>query len=113
MKPKVIYICHPLSGDLEGNIQKVKEICIKIMQEETGVFPIAPQIYMTQFMNDENEEDRNLALDYCMWLVSQCDEVWVYGDRISHGMGLEITEATDLKIPILIKHPRVASDKGE
>lgn len=33
-------------------------------------------------------------------MLSACDELWCYGDRISQGMMSEITEAERLAIPI-------------
>ena len=43
--------------------------------------------------------ERELGLDMGLAMLSRCDELWCYGDHISHGMMAEITEAHRLNIP--------------
>ena len=60
--------------------------------------PIAPQLYLPQFLSERSE--RGLALRMCITLLSRCNEVRVYGEPTS-GMLLEIAEAERLNIPVI------------
>lgn len=64
------------------------------------MIPIAPHIYFTQFLNDENAEDRAFGLEAGLSLLSECDELWYFGDQISHGMTDEICFAIEHGIPV-------------
>ncbi len=44
-------------------------------------------------MDDNNPKERDLALFINMVIMSKCREVWVFGDRISAGMAIEIAKA--------------------
>ena len=85
---KKVYICSPLRGDIEGNIERAKSYCKQAITE--GCFPIAPHIYFTQFMDDTIPRERELAMTMGIELLDMCDELWIYGDTISEGMRAEI-----------------------
>lgn len=57
---KKVYICSPCRGDYENNIQRAKEYSRAAVQK--GVIPVTPHIYLTQFMDDNVPEERELAL---------------------------------------------------
>ena len=56
---KKVYICSPCRGDYENNIQRAKEFSRAAV--ERGCIPIAPHIYLTQFMDDTVPAERELA----------------------------------------------------
>ena len=56
---KKVYICSPCRGDYENNIQRAKEYSRAAV--EKGVIPVTPHIYLTQFMDDNVPEERELA----------------------------------------------------
>lgn len=60
--------------------------------------PLAPQLFLPQFVDEESERD--LALSLCLRLVSRADELWAFGDP-TEGMRLEIAEAERLGIPMV------------
>ena len=60
---------------------------------EAGCVPIAPHIYFTQFMNDNDRRERDLALFMDIVLLSKCAELWVFGEKITSGMSIEIEKA--------------------
>jgi dienelactone hydrolase len=93
-----VYICHPYSGDPKGNTEKVRRICELAARE--GVLPIAPHLFLPQFVSEET--DRNLAMRMCIQLVAKCDEVWVFGDVMTEGMKAEI-EAASESVAIVFK----------
>ena len=94
----IVYICSPLSGDIEGNQIKARRYCRFAIAK--GYVPIAPHLYFPQFMDEEDEKERNLALFMDIILLSKCAELWVFGDTISKGMSIEIEKAKHKGQPI-------------
>ena len=82
---KVVYVCSPLKGDVETNIENAKKFCEYVMKE-CGAIPIAPHIYFTQFLDDSIPEDREMALKAGKELLHKCDELWCFGENITPGM---------------------------
>jgi len=60
--------------------------------------PIAPQLFLPQFLQETVE--RELALRLCLRLVGLSDAVYAYGEP-TEGMRLEIAEAERLGIPVV------------
>ena len=87
----VVYICSPYSGDVDANINNARRYCRFAVDE--GYIPIAPHLLFPQFMSDDNETERELALFMDMVIMSKCAEVWVFGEHISNGMKAEISKA--------------------
>ncbi|WP_242838688.1 DUF4406 domain-containing protein [Eubacterium sp. AB3007] len=94
----LVYICSPLSGDVEGNMEKVRRYCRFALEQ--GMIPLAPQLMYPQFMDDRDLEERNLAIYMDMVLMGKCRELWVFGEVISEGMRIEITRAKKRRQPI-------------
>ena len=94
----VVYICSPLSGDIEGNQTKARTYCRFAV--DAGYIPIAPHIYFPQFMNEHSPRERNLALFMDTVLLTKCVELWVFGDNITRGMSVEIEKARRKGQPI-------------
>lgn len=84
---KLVYICSPLKGDIIGNIEKAKKYCVQAIEQD--YIPIAPHVYFTQFLDDNNEEERKKGMQFGIELLKFCDELWVYGKQ-SEGMKKEI-----------------------
>ena len=87
----VVYICSPLSGDVKHNQEKARSYCRFAV--DSGYIPIAPHIYFTQFMNDDSRKERDLALFMDIVLLSKCAELWVFGNKVTSGMSIEIAKA--------------------
>ncbi len=94
----LVYICSPYSGNVEFNVTNARIYCRYALNN--NCIPIAPHLLFPQFMNDEKPADRELAMFMNMVLLSKCDELWVFGDVISKGMGLEIEKAEKRKMKI-------------
>ncbi len=94
----IIYICSPLSGNIEENQVKARGYCRFAV--DAGYIPLAPHIYFPQFMTDANPKERNLAIFMDIVLLSKCSELWVFGEIISEGMSLEIEKAKRRGRPI-------------
>jgi hypothetical protein len=93
---KNIFISHAFSSAPGENAAAVTRLARRLTLSQ--VLPIAPQIYLPQFIDEATERD--LALRLCLALVSLSDEVRVYGEPTA-GMRLEIAEARRLGIPVI------------
>ncbi len=87
----LVYICSPLSGAVERNQENARRYCRFAVRR--GAIPLAPHPYFPQFMDDADPAQRNLAIFMDIILLSKCDEMWVFGERVSKGMSMEIAKA--------------------
>lgn len=94
-----VYVCSPYRGDVENNIRRAKEAARLIALK--GYFPVVPHIYLTQFLDDSKEDERNLGLSLGIDLLENCVALCQVGDHISSGMSAEIERAKQLNIPIV------------
>lgn len=94
----LVYICSPLSGDIAGNTERARKYCRFALDK--GQIPLAPHLMFPQFLDDEDPEERELALFMDVILLGKCSELWVFGDVVSEGMAAEIAVATKRRQPI-------------
>lgn len=94
----VVYICSPLSGNVEVNQEAARHYCKFAV--DAGYIPIAPHLFFPQFMDDNNRQERDLALFMDIVLLTKCSELWVFGETISKGMSIEIEKAKRKDKPI-------------
>jgi len=104
MLKKLIYVCSPVKGknkeEVKENILKAKVYCKMLLF--WGHIPLAPHVAFDGILDDNIQQERERALQIGLELVKRCDEVWVFGDRISEGMRAEIELAKKLGIPVTI-----------
>ena len=112
---KFVYICHPLAHpSIQINIQKVIQICTNIVKTSgKDVLPFAPHLYFPQFLQDNIEEERYLALEYDSFLIERCDEVWIFGDKFSLGMRADIKKARCKRKEIVFKSNSIEKEVHE
>lgn len=96
----IVYIASPFAGEVDKNIRNAKRYCQFAVRQ--GVVPLAPHLLFPQFLNDRNEAERRLGLDFAITLLDRCDELWVFctAGRVSKGMAAEIAYAEKYNIPI-------------
>lgn len=94
----LVYICSPLSGDVENNQIKARRYCRFAVAQ--NCIPMAPHLFFPQFMDDGDRQERELALFMALVLLSKCSELRVFGDNISAGMAVEIEKAKRKGMPI-------------
>lgn len=87
----LVYVCSPYSRDIEANTEAARRYCRFAVDK--GYIPVAPHLLYPQFLDDTDDDDRNLGLFFGNVLMGKCHEVWVFGSRISSGMEAEITRA--------------------
>lgn len=106
--PKKIFFCSPYrpqskkeenrKAELESNIQRAKSAC-RILTT-LGFLPLAPHLYFTTFLNDEDERERAYGIQLGFRWLEEADELWVFGKKISEGMKAEIARAEELGKPV-------------
>lgn len=101
MKKPIIYIAHPIGGDVKGNLIKVGEI-YRQLSLENKVIPFAPYIASISCLDDNSPKERAIGFSHNKAIFeSGCiDEVWLFGGVISNGMQQEIEWANNLNIPV-------------
>jgi hypothetical protein len=100
---KVAYIAHKISGDVKGNLEKIKNIARQINLEEPDVVPFAPYYLDCHALNDSKPEERARGIKNGVHLLESgiVDELRLYGDNISKGMQKEINIALIEQIEIV------------
>jgi len=102
----LVYICSPFAGDTGRNVRRAQGYCRFAVSK--GCIPLAPHLHYPQFMDDSDQNERELGLFFALALLGRCDELWVFGSRLSAGMAGEISKAKQTTMPI-----RYFSDKCE
>lgn len=97
-KRKVVFICSPYAGDIELNIDRARRYGRFAITKNT--VPFIPHLLYPQLLDEDDLDERNLGISMGIRILSLCNEMWVFGDRISSGMAKEIAKAKSLKIPI-------------
>lgn len=100
---KVVYIAHPIGGDVEGNVKKLQDIYREVSLNNKDVVPFIPYMASVLSLNDDDPEERKLGFSHNekFFVDNVIDEVWLYGPCISSGMQQEILWATLYKIPVV------------
>ncbi len=87
----LVFICSPYAGDTETNTNNAR--CYSRFAVEQNCIPIAPHLFIPQFLDDTNEAERDLGLFFSKVLLGKCAELWVFGDTVTEGMSSEIARA--------------------
>lgn len=94
----LVYICSPYAGDREENTRRARLYSRYVIS--CGAIPFASHLLYPQFLRDDVQEERQIGMECGMTLLALCDEIWVFGDRISKGMAAEIEYAKEAYIPV-------------
>jgi hypothetical protein len=100
---KLVFIAHPIRGDVASNMQKVLVICEQVHKE--GHTPIAPYLIAPAHTHDGVIKNREFGVwaNLTTFERGYVDELWLYGDGISEGMKIEVALAKKLGIPVVAK----------
>jgi len=96
--PKLVYICAPLRGDVEKNIEFARQKAQEVFQ--AGDIPVCPHLMFPPIADPENLRQDQAAREMGLRLVESCQEVHVYGPEWTEGMWAEIRHAMDLGIEV-------------
>jgi hypothetical protein len=87
---KVVYLAHPLSGDIERNrANAARWVAWATVVHRVAV--VADWITLSGQLSEA--EGRELGLECDKALIERCDEIWLVGGRVSPGMLLELEHA--------------------
>jgi len=94
---KIVYICHPIAGDVKGNIKKIVKIIRDINLSHTDMVPFAPYLGDVLALNDNNPQERIRGMRNCIAVLQSgmVAELWLYGPTISSGMEIEVRQAIE------------------
>lgn len=100
---KIVYIAHPISGDIEKNLKQLRKIVRQINLSMPGIVPFVPYYVDIVSMDDSNiyERQRGILNDKTLIEKGFIDEMWLTGEKISKGMQAEKELAESLNIPII------------
>jgi hypothetical protein len=109
---KIVYIAHPISGDVKGNLEKIRLILREINLTEPDVLPFAHYWVDCHALDDTVLAERERGIKNDVELIKRdfIDEIWLYGDRISNGMNAEVMLAFRLHIPVVPKTPETKQE---
>ena len=96
--PKLVYICAPLRGDVEKNIEFARQKAQEVFQ--SGDIPVCPHLMFPPIADPENPVQDQAAREMGLRLVESCQQVNVYGLEWTEGMWAEIRHAMDLGIQV-------------
>ncbi|HBR07644.1 MAG TPA: DUF4406 domain-containing protein [Clostridiales bacterium] len=105
---KLIYVASPYAGNIEKNTEYAKQACRSVMEQGHAFF--APHLLYPSLLDETNPAQRQLGIDMGLTMLSRCDELWAFGERISAGMESEICEAKRLGIPV--QYTEIAEKKS-
>lgn len=100
---KVVYIAHPISGDIKDNLESIRKIVREINLSRNDIVPFAPYWLDCHALDDSviSERERGIKNDIELFNRGFIDEVWLFGNKISNGMQAEIELAKKLGIPVI------------
>ena len=93
-----IFICSPYRDNIQTNTGIALKAAKAVMK--LGYIPIAPHLYFTRFLDENNQNERELGITCGIDLMQSCKEIWIIGKRITEGMKLELQAAQNLNLPI-------------
>lgn len=104
MKKKIVYIAHPIGGDVKGNLMEVSRI-YNFLSIEDKVVPFVPYYVTVLSLDDDIPDLRAIGFSHneAIFRSGIVDEVWLFGKRISEGMRIEIGWAKELGIDVVSK----------
>lgn len=93
MKLSTAYVAHPLSGDLVGNVTRVRMWLRFLLEAEPDVAFGCPWLPYVEVLDDGVPAHRARGLRDCLAFVPKFDGIVLVGGKISSGMRLELDVA--------------------
>lgn len=103
---KIVYIAHPIGGDVEGNLKKLQEIYEYLSFQYDGeIVPFIPYYATVNSLDDRSPDARMMGMRHNKEFFKRniIDEMWLYGPKVSSGMALEIEWCREYGINIVNK----------
>lgn len=103
-KKKLVYIAHPIGGNVKKNLDKIKAIYYLLTHGNNDIIPFAPYWSTCHAFDDSNPEHREIGMVQNKYFFENkiIDEVWVYCG-LSNGVKQEIEWASQFGIKVVFK----------
>lgn len=98
---RVVYLAHPVRGDVEVNLAKAKAWLKYYSENNPEIAFVAQWIVECELWDDADPASREQGLKRCLALVERCDELWCIGESITSGMQRELEQACAFGITVL------------
>ena len=97
---RIIYVSHPFKDRL-SNLRAIESIVLALRKEYPNYLFVSPS---HTFSFEYTEMSHEEGLKYCFWMLSKCDECWVFGDwENSRGCRAEIEYCQEHHIPLRLR----------
>lgn len=101
-----VYICSPLSAptreEMLCNMQAAREYAREVSCE-LNCRTFAPHAWLPELLNDSSPDERELAMNFDMELLSRCGTIIICHPAVTKGVADEMDEAQKLGIPIFVR----------
>lgn len=92
----LVYVASPFAGDEARNTENAIRYCRFTV--DSGAIPLAPHLFLPRFMSEKAERDAAMFMN--MVFLGKCEQLWVFGVKITDGMAAEIAKAKKRQMPI-------------
>ena len=108
-----VFICSPYGGsaeEIEHNRKIAHKLC-NFAAIQYDYAPFAPHLMYPLFLDESDEDQRDIGIKCGLSFLSMCSEMWVYLDstkegdiseQITYGMLTEIEHAMDAGVAIYV-----------
>jgi hypothetical protein len=86
-----VFVCSPYAGCVKENVHNARMYSRFVFL--CGCMPITPHLMYPRFLEDKDIKERDAGIQMGLILLDFCNEIWVFGQRISNGMRREIAYA--------------------
>lgn len=102
---KIVYIAHPIGGNVEENLADLRRIIRDINLTHPDVVPFAPYYSDVVSLHDSipSERERGMRNNTAILGSGIVKELWLTGNKISNGMSAEILQCELMGIPVVDK----------
>ncbi|MDQ3276637.1 MAG: hypothetical protein M3Q39_16805 [Actinomycetota bacterium] len=89
-QPPVVYLAHPLGGDVEGNAARARRWLRWLMDSEPSVAFCCPWLPFVDVGDDDSPPARARGLRDDVAIAARCDGIVLCGGDVTPGMQLEL-----------------------
>jgi hypothetical protein len=102
---KVVYIAHPIGGEVDRNLADLRRIVANLNRIHKDLIPFVPYYSDVVSLDDAHPGDRDRGIKNGQFILASgvVDELWLTGSHISAGMEYEKFAAERLGIPVIDK----------
>lgn len=90
MANEVVYLAHPVSGDVLGNMKRARRWLRWLMENEPDTAFCVPWLPLLDVCDDASDAERARCLRDDINIAGRCDGIVLCGGRVSNGMSLEL-----------------------